>query len=123
MEPMRIAPASLALACLVLAAATPAAAQPPFNDYDYLRAQQEAAARRAIDQENRLSALDARLRTDQALSDLQAARHPPAVPELRYAPALTPAPASSAAPTFPSIPDALLAESNKRVQAASKPRS
>lgn len=112
----------IVLACLVLAAAAPAAAQPPFNDYEYLRAQQEAAARRAVEVENQLSALDARLKTDQALSDLQASRYPPSVPELRYATTATPAPAA-ATPKFPSIPDAALAESNKRVQAVTKPRS
>lgn len=115
MEPMRTL-----ILTLCLAVTTPAAAQ-SYTDLENLRAQQEAAARRAVEQENRLSALDARLRTDQALSDLQASRHPPAAPELRYAPVVTPAP--RATPNYPSIPDAALADSNKRVQAVSKPKS
>jgi len=104
-----------------LAAATPAAAQPPYYELDNLRAQQEAASRRVVEQTNQLNALDARVRTDQALLDLQTGRYQqPAVPELRYAPAVMPAP--GATPKYPSIPEAALADSNRRVQAASKPR-
>ena len=118
MEPMRTLILSLCLAAVV----TPAAAQPPYYELDNLRAQQEAAARRAVEQTNQLNALDARVRTDQALLDLQTGRYQqPTVPVLRYQPAVTPAP--GATPNYPSIPDSALADSNRRVQAASKPRN
>lgn len=109
----------LALALLALAAAAPAAAQPPFNDLDVLRAQQEAAARRGIDQANQLQALEARLRTDQAVANLQSTSAPVFLPAVPASPATPPAPVTS---KYPSIPDAVLAESNRRVQAASQPR-
>jgi len=111
---------TLILALVLAAAASPAAAQLNQFEIDNLRAQQEAAARRAVAQTNELSTLEARLKTEQALSDLRDQRNPPRAPELRYAPAVTPAP--GAMPRLPSIPDAALADSNRRVQAASQPR-
>ena len=115
MKPMRTIILSLAIATL----AAPAIAQTP--DLDVFRAQQEAATRRAVELENRLSTLDARLKADQAVADLQASRYPPSVPELRYAPSVGAAPAAET-PKYPSIPDAALADSNRRVQAISKPK-
>ncbi|HEX7884810.1 MAG TPA: hypothetical protein VF474_02435, partial [Phenylobacterium sp.] len=50
--------------------ATPAAAQVNVFQLDELRAQQQAAERRAIDQSNQLQALEARLRADQAAAEL-----------------------------------------------------
>ena len=108
------------LTLLLAAAASPAAAQYASPELDNLRIQQEAATRRAIAQANELTALEARLKTEQALSDLSAQRNPPRAPELRYAPAVTPAPGAMS--RLPSIPDALLADSNRRVQAASQPK-
>ena len=110
------------IAGLMLAAATPAASQPASQfELDSLRIQQEAAARRAVAQANELTALEARLRTEQAVSDLRLQREAPRLPQLTYVP---PAPSESppaATPKYPSVPDALLADSNRRVRAASKP--
>lgn len=101
----------------VLGAATPAAAQ--FNPFqlDELRAQQQAADRRAIDQANQLQALEARLRADQASADLAVQRAGAHVPARPYGdPTLGAAPAPPV--KYPSMPDAALAESNKRVRDA-----
>ena len=121
MAPPRILTARILAACVLLAAATPAVAQPGQFEIDALRAQQEAAARRAIAQENELAALEARFSTEQAIASLQAQRNPPRAPELLY---VLPSPSSpaGATPTFPTIPDAALAESNRRVRDASQPR-
>ena len=62
-------------AVLLLAAASPAAAQHPQTQLDDLRMQQEAAHRRAIDQQNQLTALETRLRAEQGAADLR--RTPP----------------------------------------------
>jgi hypothetical protein len=106
----------------VLGPAAPAAAQlagaADQFQLDLLRAQQEAAQRRAVDQANQLSALEARLRAEQAVLDLRLQRGdvgPPPVPALRYEP---PAGSAPAAARYPSIPDSALADSNRRVQAA-----
>lgn len=108
-----------AIAVALLTCAVPAAAQPPFNDADALRAQQEAAQRRAIDQANQIQALEARLQAEQAIADLRSAQ------ALVILPAVQPDPkaplAAGTPPGYPSIPDAVLADSNRRVQAA-KPR-
>lgn len=116
-----MAPMRMTLIALLLAAATPAMAQSTFGQIEELRAQQEAAARRAVAQANELTALEARLKTEQALSDLQTQRLlPPRAPELTYTPG---APGhAGATPRFPSIPDAALADSNRRVRAASQPK-
>lgn len=109
----------LTAAFLLAAAASPAAAQHPQTQLDELRAQQEAAQRRAIDQSNQLMALEARLRAEQASADLQ--RPAPRVPEIRYKPAtggFTPA----MPPTYPAVPDSTLADSNRRVQDAARTR-
>ena len=117
MEPMRTFMIALALAAL----ATPAAAQSTASEIENLRAQQEAAARRAVAQENELSALQNRLQTEQAVTQLQGQRLlPPRVPDRRYVPSAS-GPAPAATLKYPVIPDAALADSNRRVQAASRP--
>ncbi len=116
MAPMR----TLILGLVLAAAAGPAAAQSLYPDLDNLRTQQEAAARRAVAQENELNALESRLRTEQALTDLRAQSSAPRAPQLLYAPAVTPTP--GAALKMPAIPDAALADSNRRVQAAAQPK-
>jgi hypothetical protein len=108
------------IAILALAAATPAAAQTSSQLAD-LQMQQQLAQQRAVAQHNELFALEARVRTEQAILDLQLQRALPArAPELPY---------PVAAPTgrvdtskLPSIPDAALAASNRRVQDAAKNR-
>ena len=110
------------LLSLVLAAvAVPAAAQAPSvqSQLDDLRARQEASERQAVARANEFQALDAQLRADQAVQDLQAQRVPPAVPSLNYAP---PVIGASAAAKYPSMPDAALADSNRRVQDAARNR-
>ena len=94
-------------------------AQAPSPDLEVLRAQQAAAASRAIDQENQLQALDARLRADRAASPTE--RAVVRLPELPFTPPAT-TPAAQAARTYPSIPDAALADSNRRVREALKHR-
>ena len=115
---------TLLISVVLTAAAAPAAAQfvAP-ADLDMLRMQQEQAQRRAIDQANQLEALSARQRADSADLDLRLQRGdvgPRQAPTLRYEPpARTAAGASS---RYPSIPDAALADSNRRVQAAAANR-
>jgi hypothetical protein len=107
---------------LAAAAAGPAAAQVPPNPID-LQAQQDAAARRAIARDNELGALENRLQTEQAVTQLQTQRLlPPRAPQLRYDPAITASTPTAATQKYPSIPDAALADSNRRVRAASAPR-
>lgn len=111
----------IVLSLLALAAATPAAAQVTQFQLDDLRAQQQAAERRYIDQSNQLQALDNRLRADQAASDLAAQRAGVIVPQLRY-PDPTVRTAAAPSPRYPSMPDAALADSNRRVQDAARNR-
>ena len=99
---------------LALAAAAPAAAQP--LDYDLLRAQQQAAQQREVAQHNELMALEARLRAEQAVLEQQLARAPVRLPEPPYPSPLPPAKIDTS--KLPSIPDATLADSNRRVQEA-----
>ena len=115
MVSMRVA---LIAAALAAAATGVSAQQPTFQQLEDLRMQQEAANRRAIDQSNQLMALEARLRAEQASADLQ--RSAPRVPELRYEPSTRRG--ARAAARYPSIPDAALAESNRRVQDAARSR-
>lgn len=115
MPSMRILLAAAAIASI----AGSAAAQPP--DYDALRAQQQLSQQRAVEQANQLMTLEARLRAEQAISDLQFARALPArVPELPYPSSVPPAPLDVS--KLPSIPDAALAASNQRVQDAVRNR-
>lgn len=106
-------------AVFLLAAASPAAAQHPQTQLDDLRMQQQEAQRRAIDQSNQLTALETRLRAEQASADLQ--RLPPRVPEVRYKPA-TGGFTRAMPPTYPAVPDSTLADSNRRVQDAARNR-
>ena len=110
-----------ALALIVLtAAASPAVAQHPQQQIEDLRAQQEAMQRRAIDQANQLTALETRLRAEQGAVDLQ--RVTPRAPEIRYKGAAGGGFVQALPPTYPAIPDAALAASNKRVQDAARER-
>jgi len=107
---------------MLAAAATSAAAQTISQfELDNLRAQQEAAARRAVAQTNELMALEARLRTEQAITDLRLQRDAPRLPERRYEPPASAVTTPSVTPKYPSVPDALLADSNRRVREASQP--
>lgn len=115
---------TLVMSVLLTAAAAPAAAQfvgPA--ELDNLRMQQEQAQRRAIDQANQLEALSARQRADDAALDLRLQRGdvgPRQAPTLRYDPPARPA--GKASSSYPSIPDAALADSNRRVQDAARNR-
>lgn len=115
-----------ALILLALAAvAGPAAAQDPASDAILqLRqmeqnAQQDLARQRAMALENDLNALDARLKTEQRLRDLEARGPTPSPP-----PAILPRarPSATPLPTYPSIPDAALAASRARIAEASRNR-
>jgi hemolysin activation/secretion protein len=106
-------------AVLLLAAATPAVAQPTQIQLDDLRMQQQEAQRRAIDQSNQLTALETRLRAEQAAADLE--RPAPRVPEMRYKPAVGGF-TRAMPPTYPSVPDTTLADSNRKVQDATRSR-
>ena len=107
----------------LFAAAGPAMAQPTTPaQLEDLRARLEASERQSVARSNELMALEARQRADQAVYDLQAQRQlPPTVPALRYEPGAPVTPASVLA-RYPSMPDAALADSNKRVQAAATNR-
>lgn len=106
------------LALGFLAAAPPAVGQPTQLQLDDLRMQQQNAERRAIDQANQLQALEARLRADRAAAELQAQRNGVALPTLRYEP---PARVPSTLPgKYPSMSNAALAESNRRVRDAAE---
>jgi hypothetical protein len=113
----------------VLAAMTlagPAAAQDPYTlslqrDAE-LRSQADLARQRDIELNNRLSTLEARQQTDQALSDIAAMRQRPDLPGI-YDPNAPPPRIGPLPPgTYVSIPDSILAESNARVRAAAANR-
>jgi hypothetical protein len=112
--------ALIVIAALALAA--PAAAQDYYaltlqRDAE-LRAQADAARQRDVELTNRLSTLESRLQTDQALRDIDALRQRPAVPA--HDPK---APLPRVAPGgYASIPDAKLAASNAAVRAAANNR-
>ena len=112
----------IAVATLALAFAAPVAAQVPgaagYVTQGEFDAAREAARRREVELENRLNALDATRRADEAVRSLreQADRAQPGltpVPGLRLK--LDPGP-------YAAIPDAWLAESNERVRAAAANR-
>jgi hypothetical protein len=110
---------TLALALVAASLAVPAAAQVTPLDLDNLRAQQEAAQRREIDLSNQLMAAEARQRADQAVTALQLQqRLPPQVPAVAPRSGAVPA----ATPSYPQIPDSLLADSNAKVQTAASRR-
>ncbi len=119
MAPMRTLILGLSLAAL----AAPALAQNTQLELDNLRAQQQDAARRAVAQDNELNALQARVQTEQAVAQLQIQRLlPPRAPELRYDATTSATTAPVVLQKYPSIPDAALADSNRRVRAAAEPR-
>jgi len=108
-----------------LAAAAPAAAQVPGPldqmQLDTQRMQQESLARRLIDQQNQLMAAEAQARADRAVLELRLQRDLPVrAPE--PPPAATPAAANAPPAAFPSVPDAALADPNRKVQAATHER-
>jgi len=85
---------------------------------DELRAQQQLQQQRSVAQHNELMALDARLRTEQQAARIEAERRPVRLPEPPY----PGPPAMLDASRLPSIPDAALAASNRRVQEISQNR-
>ena len=109
--------------CIIgLVAASPAAAQPGTFESETLRLQQDAARRDAVNLSNELNALDARVRTEQALSDLRQQRQGVPVPQLHDdPPPRMGAVAPPATLIYPSTPDAILADSNRKVREASRP--
>jgi hypothetical protein len=114
------------IAVLVLAAAgAPAAAQDigvlTQSQIADLQMQQQLLQQRSVAQHNELFALETRLRTEQAVTDLQLQRALPVrLPQLPY-PVAAPTGRIDAS-KLPSIPDAALAASNRRVQEASQNR-
>lgn len=109
---------------LALASATPAFAQPYFAFSEGRaadRAAVAAAARnRAVDLANQLSVMQANAQTDRALRGMAASSAAAAVPTLPFNPN-APAPVIDAS-KLAQIPDAMLAESNARAQAAAANR-
>lgn len=111
----------IVLSVFAFAAATSALAQSPQLQLDDLRAQQQAAQQRSIDQSNQIQALENRLRADQAITNLNAQSAGATVPQLRYSdPTVHSGTVTS--PKYPSMPDSALADSNKRVQDAARNR-
>jgi hypothetical protein len=111
---------------LALACATPAAAQDPYaltlqRDAE-LQAQADLARQRNIDLNNRLSTLEARQQTNQALSDIAAMRQQPTLPTIYDPNAPPPLRGAVPAGAYASIPDSVLAASNARVRAAAANR-
>ena len=118
---------ALALPLLAAAAlATPAAAEDPYaltvqRDAE-LRAQADAARQREVELNNRLSTLESRQQTDQALRDIHAMRQRPELPTIYDPDAPPPLSAAVPAGSYASIPDSILADSNARVRAAAANR-
>ncbi|MEW5684660.1 MAG: hypothetical protein AB1942_07065 [Pseudomonadota bacterium] len=115
------------LVLAALAAATPAAAQQvfiPSLQLDALRLEQEATQRRMIDQQNQLMAAEAKAKADQAALQLQLQRDLPLrPPEVRHDPTVPAAAVPPATPpAYPTTPDAALADSNRKVQDATRNR-
>lgn len=111
----------------VLACAAPAAAQPDTyaltlqRDAE-LQSQSDLARQREVELNNRLSTLEARQQTDQALRDIGALRQRPPLPTIYDPNAAPPLAAPIPAGALVSIPDATLADSNARVRAAAANR-
>ncbi len=116
--------AALVLA-LAVAVPAPALAQ-DFNAIlmeNQMRAEQELARQRGVALHNELMALDARVRSEQAIRDIQAQGRTPRLPlppEPQPPPPATPPPFDSG--QIASIPDAALSASNARVREASENR-
>jgi hypothetical protein len=109
-----------------LACAAPAAAQDTWaltvqRDAE-LQAQADLARQREVELNNRLSTLEARQQTDQALRDIAAMRQQPPLPTIYDPNVPPPRRAPVAAGAYASIPDAALAASNARVRAAAANR-
>ena len=103
---------------LALAAASPAAAQTNQFEIDNLRMQQQLQQQRSVDQSNQLMALEARQRAEQSSVDANLQRLlPERAPSNPYATQPAKTTAASIA-RYPSISDATLADSNRRVQDA-----
>ena len=110
----------IVLAALSLAA--PAAAQDAWaltvqRDAE-LQAQADLARQREVELNNRLSTLESRVQTDQALRDIEALRQRPAIRAYDPKAPLPKVPAGG----YASIPDAKLAASNAAVRAAAANR-
>lgn len=101
------------------AAATPAAAQDAMLQHYIAEAQveQEMSRQRDVALRNELSTLEARVRTEIAITELERQREP-----LRLPLAEDPRKPAPAPETFAAIPDDRLAASNARVRAAAKGR-
>jgi hypothetical protein len=104
----------LALGCAAPAAAQDYRALQDMRDAE-LHAQAGLARQRDVELYNRLSTLESRLQTEQALRDIEAMRLRPALP-LIPDPAVPPG--ARAPVAFASIPDDKLAASNARVREA-----
>ena len=108
-----------------LSLATPAAAQlqpaPNTPQYAELLAQQEAVRQQLIQQHNDLMALEAQMRTEQTLRTIEAQGQSPRLPPVAFT-GRGPYPHIDTG-QLATIPDAALAESNRRVlEAAGPPR-
>ena len=112
------------LALIAAAASTSAQAQlvpsPDTLRMHELQMQQDLLRQRMLSQELETQALESRLRTEQALRDVQTQRNPAPLPTLPADPA-RPAPVIDAS-RLASMPDDRLAASNEAVREASRPR-
>jgi hypothetical protein len=128
MSRMRILSAFVPIAALLMGAlaAAPALAQATPLELDNIRAQQQAAQRQSVAIANEAMAQEARLRTEQAILDLENQRVAPALPALPYAApasaAASPSGARPASTVYPSMPDKALADSNRQIQKIRKHR-
>jgi hypothetical protein len=109
------------IAGLVLLAAAPVAAQD--TNAALLNAQilqmqsdQQLARMREVATANEMMALEARLRADEAVRRMETSRTPVAVPTMPYPDAGLGRGGALDVSQLPSIPDAALAESNRRIQ-------
>lgn len=80
-----------------------------------MQAEQQQARMREVATANELMALEARIRADEAVRRIEASRAPPVMPTLPY-PSAGLTPAAQADGKLPSVPEAALADSNRRVQ-------
>lgn len=121
-----------AILFVLSAAAAPAAAQDLLSaqraavqaQINELQAQAELVRQQEVSSHNQLMALDARLRTEQGVADIRSQAYIPRLPPVAAA-----RPATAAAPPpsmdtgqLASIPDAALADSNRRVREAAQNR-
>lgn len=108
-------------ALCALALATPASAQLPptppgsitWPQEVELRQQQEAFRQQLIQQQNQLMTLEAQMRTQQALSEVRAQAQTPVLPLPNVTPGHPPPQIDTS--QLASIPDAALADSNRKV--------